>query len=66
VKQMEIHGSTAPDFTGDASAKLSAVELARGPGGPIGTKTAFAQTLPMPSRTVRYVKFYDPVGIRTA
>jgi hypothetical protein len=57
VKQMEIHGSTTPAFTGAASAKLRTVELARGPGGPIGAKTAFAQTLPMPGRTVRYVKF---------
>ena len=57
VKQMEIHGSTTPDFTGDSSTKLSAVELARGPGGPIGAKTAFAQTLSTPGRPVRYVKF---------
>jgi len=57
AKRMEIHGAATPDFAGGNSAKLGTVELARGPGGPIGAKTAFAQKLPMPSRTVRYVKF---------
>ncbi len=70
VKKLEIHGSTTPDFAGDTS-RLSTAELARGPGGPVGAKTAFAQTLPLPGRPVRYVKFtilsnHDGVTFPTA
>ena len=39
------------------SIPLGTFELARGPGGPIGAKTAFAEKLPVSGKNVRYVKF---------
>jgi hypothetical protein len=57
VKKMEVLASATPDFPDASSIQLGTFELARGPGGPIGAKTAFAETLPVSGKNVRYVKF---------
>ncbi len=71
VKKMEITGSSALDGPDAWSTPLGTFELARGPGGPIGTKTAFAEKLPVAGKNVRYVKFtilsnHDGVDFPTA
>ena len=71
VKKMEITGSTTLDGPDAWSTPLGTFELARGPGGPIGTKTAFAEKLPVAGKNVRYVKFtilanHDGVDFPTA
>ena len=57
VKKMEICGSATPDGPDAWSIPLGTFELARGLGGPIGAKTAFAEKLPVTGKNVRYVKF---------
>ncbi|MHB8952665.1 MAG: glycosyl hydrolase [Pirellulaceae bacterium] len=57
VKTMEISGSATPDGPAAWSIPLGTFELARGPGGPVGTKTAFVEKLPVTGKQIRYVKF---------
>jgi hypothetical protein len=54
---MEVRGSATPEGPDAWSIQLGTFELARGPGGPIGAKTAFAEKLPVSGKNVRYVKF---------
>ena len=57
VKKMEVRGSATADGADAASIPLGTFELARGPGGPVGTKTAFSEKLPVSGKGVRFVKF---------
>jgi hypothetical protein len=57
VKRMEILASVTPDFSDAGSIRLGTFELARGPGGPIGARTAFSERLIASAKQVRYVKF---------
>ena len=57
VKKMTVLGSASPEFPDASSSQLGTFQLARAPGGPIGAKTAFAETLPVSGKQVRYVKF---------
>ena len=58
VKKMEVCGSTTPDGPEAWKVPLGTFELARGPGGPIGMRTAFAEKLkPVIGKNIRYVRF---------
>ncbi len=57
VKKMEIRGSETLRDADAWSVPLGTFELAPGRGGPLGTRTALAETLPVAGRKVRYVKF---------
>jgi hypothetical protein len=57
VKKMEVRGSATPAGSDAWSIPLGTFELARGPGGPIGAKTAFAEKLNAVGKNIRYVKF---------
>ncbi|MCU0960919.1 MAG: hypothetical protein MUF48_12510 [Pirellulaceae bacterium] len=57
IRRLEVRGSATPEGPAAWSLHLGTFDLARAPGGPAGTKTAFAQRLPIEANGVRYIKF---------
>lgn len=57
VRGLRIDGSIEPDGPDAWSIPLGTFELTRSPGGPVGTRTDFAQQLAIDGKKVRYVKF---------